>query len=49
MRLLREVIQGEASITPALAGRMLEEFRRLSRLMPPEAGEEFIMLTHRGQ
>lgn len=49
VRLLRGAIQGEAAITPALAGRMLEEFRRLSRLMPPEASEESITLTYREQ
>lgn len=42
-------MRGEAAISPVLAGRMLEEFRRLSRLVPAEAGEELIVLTHREQ
>lgn len=31
LALLRGAIQGDAAITPALGGRMLEEFRRMSR------------------
>jgi len=49
LELLRGAIRGEAAITPALAGRMLEEFRRLR---PPQAGEpepEDILLTPREQ
>jgi DNA-binding NarL/FixJ family response regulator len=49
IRLLRGAVRGEAAITPALAGRMLEEFRRLSRSISSGAGEESIMLTHREQ
>lgn len=49
VRLLRGAVRGEAAITPALAGRMLEEFRRLSRAIPSGAGEESITLTHREQ
>ncbi len=32
MAMLRRALEGDAAISPALAGRMLEEFRRLSRL-----------------
>lgn len=47
--LLRGAVRGEAAITPALAGRMLEEFRRMSRALPPQAGEGAVTLTHREQ
>jgi DNA-binding NarL/FixJ family response regulator len=47
--MLRGAVRGEAAISPVLAGRMLEEFRRLSRLAPPEPGEELIALTTREQ
>lgn len=47
--LLRGAVRGEAAITPALAGRMLEEFRRLSRAMPPDVDPEPVVLTHREQ
>ncbi len=49
LRLLRGAVRGEAAITPALAGRMLEEFRRLSRQAPPEESEETESLTLREQ
>ncbi len=46
--LLRGAVQGEAAITPALGGRMLEEFRRLAqgggRTQP---GEDSTVLTRR--
>lgn len=50
LEMLRGVVQGEAAISPLLAGRMLEEFRRLSqqpRLETPP--EEFSSLTAREQ
>lgn len=47
--LLRGAVQGEAAITPALAGRMLEEFRRLSRLALPDTDEDAVALTFREQ
>jgi two-component system nitrate/nitrite response regulator NarL len=47
LALLRGAVQGEAAITPALAGRMLEEFRRLSREVPWAPEEEGAALTHR--
>jgi two-component system NarL family response regulator len=40
LELLRGAMHGEAAITPALAGRMLEEFRRLSRLPTPPPTDE---------
>jgi len=49
LSLLRRAVQGEAAITPALAGRMLEEFRRLSRQAPALPEEEAVALTHREQ
>jgi DNA-binding NarL/FixJ family response regulator len=47
--LLRGAMRGEAAITPALGGRMLEEFRRLSQRahMIPES--ETVALTQREQ
>lgn len=47
--LIRGAIQGEAAITPALGGRMLEEFRRLSRQAPDIPDDEDIRLTRREQ
>jgi DNA-binding NarL/FixJ family response regulator len=40
VKLLRGAMQGEAAITPEMAGRMLEEFRRLSREVPLGDGDE---------
>jgi len=47
--LLRGAVRGEAAITPTLAGRMLEEFRRLSRMVPLDADAEPVILTQREQ
>ena len=45
---LRGAMRGEAVISPVLAGRMLEEFRRLSQYEPQEADDADIdMLTLR--
>ncbi len=49
LELLRGAMQGEAAITPSLAGRMLEEFRRLSREAAWGPGEEIGTLTPREQ
>ena len=49
LEMLRGAVQGEAAISPLLAGRMLEEFRRLSRLEPAESSEELVDLTLREQ
>jgi DNA-binding NarL/FixJ family response regulator len=47
--LLRGAVQGEAAITPALGGRMLEEFRRLAQQEPRLSDEETLSLTQREQ
>jgi len=49
LKLLRGAVQGQAAITPALAGRMLEEFRRLSRRESGESADEPVTLTSREQ
>ncbi len=49
LKLLRGAVQGQAAITPALAGRMLEEFRRLSRHESGESADEPVALTNREQ
>jgi DNA-binding NarL/FixJ family response regulator len=47
--MLRGALRGEAAISPALAGRILEEFRRLSRLVPAEEEAKEAALTKREQ
>lgn len=47
--MLRGVAEGEAPIAPAVAVYMLEEFRRLTRLVPEEEDEESCQLTEREQ
>ena len=47
--LLRGAMKGNAAITQALAGRMLEEFRRLSQVAPSVPKEVDIALTRREQ
>ena len=47
--LLRGAIRGEAAITPALGGRMLEEFRRLGKWADRTPVDESAALTHREQ
>jgi DNA-binding NarL/FixJ family response regulator len=49
LEMLRGALQGEAAISPHLAGRMLEEFRRLSRVIPPDTSDEELSLTQREQ
>ena len=51
VNLLRGAVRGEAAITPILAGRMLEEFRRLSQRphTAPINGSETVTLTTREQ
>ena len=49
LSMLRGAVQGEAAITPALGGRMLEEFRRLSRQAPALPEDEAAALTRREQ
>jgi len=48
VEMLRAAMRGEAAITPALGGRMLEEFRRLNRQTRSEA-DNTIALTRREQ
>jgi DNA-binding NarL/FixJ family response regulator len=47
--MLRGALHGEAAISPSLAGRMLEEFRRLSKLAPVDLDEDMVSLTQREQ
>ena len=47
--LLRRVLAGDAVISPGLAGRMFDEFRRLSRLQPKPDTEEAVELSPREQ
>ncbi|HEX6303948.1 MAG TPA: response regulator transcription factor [Anaerolineales bacterium] len=49
LKMLRGAMEGEAAISPSLAGRMLEEFRRLSKLAPVDLDEEMVSLTQREQ
>jgi two-component system nitrate/nitrite response regulator NarL len=49
LELLRGALRGEAAISPALGGRMLEEFRRLSALDRPALEGEEVSLTGREQ
>jgi DNA-binding NarL/FixJ family response regulator len=46
LEMLRLAVHGEAAITPAMGGRMLEEFRRISKLSRQEP-QEFEALTRR--
>jgi DNA-binding NarL/FixJ family response regulator len=49
--MLRRAASGDAAISPALGGRMLEEFRRLARqeLHAPDQDQETTALTQREQ
>lgn len=47
LTLLRGAVKGEAAISPSMAGRLLVEFQRMSRLMPLDDGMEIEVLTHR--
>ena len=47
--MLRRAVRGEAALTPALASRMLEEFRRLSQRAPDLPKGEVVTLSHREQ
>ncbi len=49
VEMLRGAMRGEAAITPSLAGRMLEEFRRVSQRAPLLPEEEDSALTQREQ
>ena len=47
LALLRGAVKGEAAISPSMAGRVLVEFQRMSRLMPLDNGMDMEVLTHR--
>ncbi len=47
LALLRGALNGEAALSTQLAGRVLQEFRRLSSQTPLEAGDDFSTLTSR--
>jgi DNA-binding NarL/FixJ family response regulator len=47
LEMLRGAVRGEAAITPALGGRMLEEFRRISQWIGDEPHEKDEALTAR--
>jgi NarL family two-component system response regulator LiaR len=47
--MLRRAVSGDAAISPALGGRMLEEFRRLARHEFRTPDEETTALTQREQ
>lgn len=47
--MLRQAIHGDAAIPPQLAGRMLEEFRRLSKFLPADNFVEGVQLSKREQ
>ena len=49
LALLRGAVEGEAAITPALGGRMLEEFRRIDKQEPRDSAEATAVLTAREQ
>jgi len=46
VEMLRAAVRGEAAITPALGGKMLEEFRKLSRQSRHDTGSD-VALTSR--
>jgi len=48
VEMLRAAVRGEAAITPALGGKMLEEFRKLSRQTRRDTGND-VALTGREQ
>jgi len=47
LTLLRGAIKGEAAISPSMAGRVLVEFQRMSKLIPFDDGMDVEVLTHR--
>jgi len=49
IEMLRGAVRGEAAITPALGGHMLEEFRRISQWAGQEPREKTEALTSREQ
>jgi len=49
LKMLRGALEGEAAISPELAGRLLEEFRRLSKQTFADIEVDLEMLTDREQ
>lgn len=49
LAMLRGAVRGEAALTPELSGRMLDEFRRMSRDDRQAPPDESMSLTHREQ
>ncbi len=49
IEMLRAALQGEAALSPALAARVLGEFRRISALLPEDFQPEALALTDREQ
>jgi DNA-binding NarL/FixJ family response regulator len=49
LEMLRGALHGEAAISPIMAGKMLDEFRRLSQMEPIGESEETTDLTRREQ
>jgi two-component system NarL family response regulator len=47
IELLRSAVNGESPITPSMAYKMLEEFRRMSRIIPQDMGDDLPVLTDR--
>jgi DNA-binding NarL/FixJ family response regulator len=47
LELLYGTIQGDAAMTPAIAGRVLSEFQRMRKKMPLHEGSEIETLTNR--
>ena len=49
LSLLRGAVRGDAAITPSLGGRMLQEFRRVSKQAVAQPANDSIVLTIREQ
>lgn len=49
LSLLRGAMRGEAAITPALGGRMLEEFRRIGKQPALDPADQCVLLSAREQ
>jgi DNA-binding NarL/FixJ family response regulator len=49
LNMVRNAMKGEAAISPRLAGRMLEEFRRMSNILPAHSDDDIVDLTLREQ
>ncbi|MBE0408102.1 MAG: response regulator transcription factor [Anaerolineales bacterium] len=47
--MVRGAMRGEAAISPRLASRMLDEFRRMSRILPAQSDDDIVDLTLREQ